>query len=56
MNGDGPVTTGTALPLDFFSKAGFGSYAITSYATDLVANEFVTKYHGYNAMLATPTV
>ena len=51
--GDGPVTTGTALPLDFFSDAGFADYQITSYATELLANRFVNTLGGFNAILST---
>jgi hypothetical protein len=56
--GDGTATTGTELPLDFFSQAGFANYDITSYKTDLIANEFynpnnTTQFGGYNAVLAT---
>lgn len=51
--GDGIATTGTELPLNFFSTAGFGTYNITSYATDLVPNTFNNGFGGYNAVLAT---
>ena len=51
--GDGTASTGTELPLDFFSQAGFANYNITSYKTDLVANTFNNNLGGYNAILAT---
>ncbi len=51
--GDGTATTGTELPLDFFSKSGFANFNITSYKTDLEANKFNNDLGGYNAVLAT---
>jgi filamentous hemagglutinin family protein len=56
--GDGPVTTGAALPLDFFSRAGFAAYKITTYETSIQPNTFeatagVTLYGGTNAVLMT---
>jgi len=55
--GDGTATTGTELPLDFFSKSGFANFNITSYKTDLEANTFRddlgNNLGGYNAVLAT---
>ncbi|HEX4160229.1 MAG TPA: filamentous hemagglutinin N-terminal domain-containing protein, partial [Rhizomicrobium sp.] len=51
--GDGTAASGTELPLDFFSQAGFANYDITTYKTDLIANEFTNGYGGYNAVLAT---
>jgi filamentous hemagglutinin family protein len=51
--GDTPAASGTALPLDFFSKAGFATYHITSYGTDLFANPFSNGLGGYDALLAT---
>jgi filamentous hemagglutinin family protein len=51
--GDGTATTGTELPLDFFSKSGFANFEITSYKTDLEANVFNNGLGGYNALLAT---
>jgi len=51
--GDGTATTGTELPLDFFSKSGFANFNITSYKTDLEANTFNNNLGGYNAVLAT---
>ena len=51
--GDGTATSGTELPLDFFSQAGFANYDITTYKTDLIANQFDNGYGGYNAVLAT---
>lgn len=50
-----PVT-GTALSLDFFNKAGFANYAITSYKTNLTANAFDNGLGGYNAVLQTQVV
>ncbi len=50
--GSGIASAGTNLPLDFFSKAGFGTYNITSYATDLIPNAFSNGLGGYNAVLA----
>ncbi len=52
----GIADTGTNLPLDFFSKAGFGTYNVTSYATALLPNTFSNGYGGYNAVLATQIV
>ncbi|HEY5237623.1 MAG TPA: filamentous hemagglutinin N-terminal domain-containing protein, partial [Rhizomicrobium sp.] len=54
--GDGPAATGTLLPMDFFSTAGFANYNITSYKTDLIANAFDNGLGGYNAVLATQTL
>jgi filamentous hemagglutinin family protein len=51
--GDGTATTGTEMPLDFFSKSGFANFNITSYKTDLEANTFTNGLGGYNALLAT---
>ncbi len=60
--GDTPITTGTALPLDFFSQAGFAAYKITTYQTALLSNTFAyidpntgltASYGGYNAVLQT---
>ena len=51
--GDGTASSGTELPLDFFSEAGFANYDITTYKTDLIANQFDNGYGGYNAVLAT---
>lgn len=50
---DGIAAAGTNLPLSFFSKAGFGTYNITSYATALVPNTFTNGFGGYNAFLST---
>lgn len=54
---DGVANSGTNLPLDFFSKAGFGTYDITSYGTALLPNAFVDgaghSLGGYNAVLKT---
>ncbi len=54
--GDGTVTTGTELPLDFFSKTGFASYDITSYKTSLTPSTFKGVDSGYDAVLAVQTV
>ncbi|HEX3943501.1 MAG TPA: filamentous hemagglutinin N-terminal domain-containing protein, partial [Rhizomicrobium sp.] len=54
--GDGTATTGTELPLDFFSRSGFANYNITSYKTDLEQNTFTNGLGGYNALLATQTL
>uniref|UniRef100_B0T7Q0 Filamentous haemagglutinin family outer membrane protein n=1 Tax=Caulobacter sp. (strain K31) TaxID=366602 RepID=B0T7Q0_CAUSK len=51
--GDGVASTGTELPLDFFSKAGFSTYTIKSYGTDLSPNTFNNGLGGYNAVLKT---
>ncbi|MGC1305082.1 MAG: filamentous hemagglutinin N-terminal domain-containing protein, partial [Caulobacteraceae bacterium] len=51
--GNGIAANGTELPLDFFSQAGFGTYNITSYATDLLPNTFSNGLGGFNAVLAT---
>jgi filamentous hemagglutinin family protein len=50
---DGIAPAGTNLPLNFFSTAGFSTYNITSYATDIFANTFTNGLGGYNAVLAT---
>ncbi|MCA6109660.1 filamentous haemagglutinin family protein [Bradyrhizobium cenepequi] len=54
--GDGVATTGTVLPFDFFSTAGFANYDITSYKTELSPSTFTNGYGGYNALLATQTI
>ncbi len=54
--GPSETTSGSALPLDFFSQAGFANYKISSYATDLVPNAFDNGLGGYNAVLATQVV
>lgn len=54
--GSGSPTTGTALPMDFFSSAGFSTYNITSYKTDLSPSTFANGKGGYNALLATQTL
>ncbi|KZD23820.1 filamentous haemagglutinin family protein [Tardiphaga robiniae] len=54
--GEGTPTTGTVLPLDFFSTAGFATYNITSYKTDLSPSTFDNGKGGYNAILATQTL
>jgi filamentous hemagglutinin family protein len=54
--GDSVTSTGAALPLDFFSKTGFSTYDIKSYATDLIPNTFTNGLGGYNAVLATQVV
>ncbi|HTT83936.1 MAG TPA: filamentous hemagglutinin family protein [Rhizomicrobium sp.] len=51
--GNGTPSTGTELPLDFFSAAGFSNYDITTYETKFFANQFTNGYGGYNAVLAT---
>jgi hypothetical protein len=51
--GTGVATVGTELPLDFFQKAGFGTYNITSYKTDLLPNQFNNGMRGYNGLLQT---
>jgi filamentous hemagglutinin family protein len=53
---DGVAPTGTNLALDFFSKAGFGTYDITSWGTELVPNAFSNGLGGYNAVLKTQVV
>lgn len=50
---DGIASVGSNLPLDFFSKAGFGAYNITSYHTNLIPNAFTNGLGGFNAVLAT---
>ncbi len=52
----GASTNATTLPLSFFSSAGFASYKITSYKTDLVANPFSNGLGGTDAILATQTL
>ena len=54
--GDGVATTGTVLPFDFFSTAGFANYDITSYKTEFSPSTFTNGYGGYNALLATQTI
>ena len=54
--GDARLDVGTELPLDFFSKTGFGSYAITSYKTSLTPSHFAGTNGGYDALLAVQTV
>ncbi len=54
--GDGMPTTGTLLPFDFFSSAGFANYNITSYKTDLNPSLFNNGKGGYDAVLATQTL
>ncbi len=51
--GEGTPTTGTILPFDFFSTAGFANYNITSYKTEFTPSTFTTGYGGNNAVLAT---
>ncbi|NVO13521.1 MAG: filamentous hemagglutinin family protein [Rhodoplanes sp.] len=46
----------TRLPLSFFSSAGFSSYKITSYKTDLFTNPFNNGLGGTDAILATQTL
>ena len=54
------MTTGTALRTGFFSATGFADYSVTTYRTDLSANNFVNaagvSRGGYNAVLGTTTV
>ncbi len=54
--GEGTPTTGTTLPFDFFSTAGFANYNITSFKTEFTPSTFANGYGGYNAVLATQTV
>ncbi|MEI9923211.1 MAG: hypothetical protein WDN50_06410 [Bradyrhizobium sp.] len=54
--GNGTAAVGTELPLNFFSTAGFASYNITSYKTDLSPSTFTNNLGGYNAVLATQTL
>ena len=57
--GTGTPVTGTLLPMNFFSTAGFGTYDITSYKTAFIANTFVgpnAVAGGYNALLDTQTL
>ena len=54
--GTGEAKTGTVLPIDFFSTAGFANYNITSYKTDLSRSTFTNGVGGYNALLAVQTV
>jgi filamentous hemagglutinin family protein len=53
---DGVASTGTNLSLDFFSKAGFGTYNITSWGTELTPSAFSNGLGGYNAVLKTQIV
>ncbi len=53
--GDGTPDVGTRLPsLDFFSKAGFGTYDITSTKTEFAPSKF--GYGGYDAYAAVQTI
>ncbi len=54
--GEGQGQSGTDLSLDFFADTGFANYAITSYGTKLIANQFNNGLGGYNAVLATQTL
>lgn len=54
--GEGTPTTGSVLPFDFFSTAGFSTYNITSYKTDFSPNKFDNGKGGYNAVMATQTL
>lgn len=54
--GSGVPTTGTVLPLDFFSKAGFASYDITSTRTEFSPSTFANGLGGTNALLAVQTL
>jgi filamentous hemagglutinin family protein len=53
------TATATAVPLDVFSTAGFGTYSLTSYKTALIDNAFVDtngdSLGGKNALLQTQT-
>ncbi len=51
--GNGTASTGTELPLDFFSQSGFANYDITTYETALIPNQFTNGLGGYNALLET---
>ena len=44
---------GAALPVSFFSTAGFANYKITSFGTSFLANDFSNGLQGYNAVLTT---
>ncbi|NBU27424.1 MAG: hypothetical protein EBS42_04170, partial [Caulobacteraceae bacterium] len=54
--GDAAASTGTNLPLEFFSDTGFASYDIVSYKTALIENTFTNRLGGYHALLAVQTV
>lgn len=65
--GTGTPTTGTELPLNFFSTSGFATYNITSYKTVFTTDEFshvpgetgsaaVNGLGGFNALLGTQTL
>ncbi|HWV51692.1 filamentous haemagglutinin family protein [Pseudorhodoplanes sp.] len=54
--GEGTLATGTILPFDFFSTAGFANYNITSFKTEITPSTFTNGYGGYNAVLATQTI
>jgi len=54
--GDAEASTGTIIPLEFFSATGFASYDIVSYKTALIENTFTNRLGGYHALLAVQTV
>ncbi|HZZ90768.1 MAG TPA: filamentous hemagglutinin family protein [Caulobacteraceae bacterium] len=49
-------TTGTVLSRDFFSASGFANFNVTSYKTDLIANQFDNGLGGFNEVLQTQVV
>jgi filamentous hemagglutinin family protein len=52
--GDGSADVGARVPMDFFSKAGFGTYDITSNRTEFAPSKF--GYGGYDAYAAVQTI
>lgn len=54
--GDSAATTGTIVPVDFFSSAGFATYDITSNKTEFSPSTFTNNFGGHNALLATQTI
>ncbi len=52
--GDGTTDVGSRLPLDFFSKAGFGTYDITSTKTEFAPSKF--GFGGSDAYAAVQTI
>lgn len=53
--GEGSADVGTRLPFDFFSKAGFASYDITSNKTEFRPTKFAS-YGGFDAYGAVQTI
>jgi filamentous hemagglutinin family protein len=54
--GDAAGETGTAIPLDFISSAGFGAYDLTAWNTRILPNVFNNGVSGATAILGTEQV